>query len=206
MGIFNRLPVVSGGLITLLDAGNSSSYIGTGNIWRDVSGNNNHATIFNSPTYSTQNGGYFVMNGTNNYITPSTSVLATNTTQMLWYKWNGVNQAAGLSILGNGSSTGYGMYMNNGTNSPTVGNRISGLIAANSYNGGGSTSGLSSINWSHITMIRNTVINSMQLYVNGILDGSGNTFAFGADTVLSCLLYTSPSPRDYAASRMPSSA
>ena len=26
------------------------------------------------------------------------------------------------------------------------------------------------------------------------------------DTIYSCLLYTSPSPRDYAASRMPSSA
>ena len=26
------------------------------------------------------------------------------------------------------------------------------------------------------------------------------------ETIISCLLYTSPSPRDYAASRMPSSA
>ena len=28
----------------------------------------------------------------------------------------------------------------------------------------------------------------------------------GVDTIFTCLLYTSPSPRDYAASRMPSSA
>ena len=29
---------------------------------------------------------------------------------------------------------------------------------------------------------------------------------FGSQTLYTCLLYTSPSPRDYAASRMPSSA
>ena len=31
-------------------------------------------------------------------------------------------------------------------------------------------------------------------------------FLVGSDRVSACLLYTSPSPRDYAASRMPSSA
>ena len=38
-----------------------------------------------------------------------------------------------------------------------------------------------------------------------VLTNAGNTFCAGAD-LKTCLLYTSPSPRDYAASRMPSSA
>ena len=35
---------------------------------------------------------------------------------------------------------------------------------------------------------------------------SKNVFTLMISVLLSCLLYTSPSPRDYAASRMPSSA
>ena len=45
----------------------------------------------------------------------------------------------------------------------------------------------------------------------GLKDGEGDIaavmcFAFTHDVPKTCLLYTSPSPRDYAASRMPSSA
>lgn len=35
-----------------LDAANSSSYPGSGSIWYDISGNANHITLYNSPTYS----------------------------------------------------------------------------------------------------------------------------------------------------------
>ena len=35
---------------------------------------------------------------------------------------------------------------------------------------------------------------------------AGGTFSFARQRIVPCLLYTSPSPRDYAASRMPSSA
>lgn len=179
------IPIVSSGLIVYLDAGNPLSYAGTGPTWFDISGNSANATIFNSPTYSTLNGGYFVMNGTNNYITPSTSVLGTNTTQTIWYKWNGVNQAKILAaLISTDGNTGYGMYMNDGSNSGTAGNRIVGIIPFNSYNGGGVTSPLSSTNWTQITMIRNASLGQMQFYINGIFNGGGNSFANGADTVL----------------------
>ena len=55
-----------------------------------------------------------------------------------------------------------------------------------------------------------TGANAAELNINGVSD-----YAASADQVTSvtqfsdvypCLLYTSPSPRDYAASRMPSSA
>ena len=58
--------IVTSGLILALDAGDKASYSGTGATWNDLSGNGNHATIYNSPTWNAA--GYFVLNGTNNYI------------------------------------------------------------------------------------------------------------------------------------------
>jgi hypothetical protein len=48
-----------GGLVLNLDA---ASYIGSGN-WLDTSGNNNNGTLVQTPTYSTDDGGFFVLDG-----------------------------------------------------------------------------------------------------------------------------------------------
>jgi len=58
--------IVQQGLVLNLDAGNPYSYAGAGTTWYDVSGNSNHATLYNSPTWNSN--GYFSLNGTNNYI------------------------------------------------------------------------------------------------------------------------------------------
>jgi hypothetical protein len=50
------------GLVLYLDAGNSRSYPGSGDIWSDLSGNNNNITLANSPVYSSD--GSFTFNGT----------------------------------------------------------------------------------------------------------------------------------------------
>lgn len=50
--------IVKDGLILDLDAAKKDSYIGTGNIWRDVSGNQRNATI-TSPVFTTEGGGGF---------------------------------------------------------------------------------------------------------------------------------------------------
>ena len=55
--------LVTAGLVLNLDAGNTSSYSGTGNTWTDLSGRGNHGTLVNSVTYSSSNQGYFVFNG-----------------------------------------------------------------------------------------------------------------------------------------------
>ena len=47
----------------------------------------------------------------------------------------------------------------------------------------------------------------LQNVLNNIISNVGENATFaGVATPTTCLLYTSPSPRDYAASRMPSSA
>lgn len=56
------------GLVIHLDAANKNSYLGSGTTWTDLSGNGNHATIYNSPTYSSSDGnGSISFNGSNQY-------------------------------------------------------------------------------------------------------------------------------------------
>lgn len=51
-------------LLVYLDSGNSSSYSGTGNTWFDLDNNDNNATLFNSPTFSSSYQGILQFNDT----------------------------------------------------------------------------------------------------------------------------------------------
>lgn len=56
--------IVTDGLVLHLDAGNRKSYPGSGSTWYDLT-NTQNGTLVNTPTYSTQNGGFFTFNGSN---------------------------------------------------------------------------------------------------------------------------------------------
>ena len=79
--IFNRdyEPIVTNGLVLNLDAGFTPSYPTTGTTWYDVSGNGNHATLVNGPTFTSNYGGAVVFDGIddNAYI-PATNNLSFN--------------------------------------------------------------------------------------------------------------------------------
>lgn len=62
------LSIVTSGLVLNLDAGNSSSYPGSGTTWTDLSSNSNDGTLVNGPTYSSTNGGSIVFDGSNDYV------------------------------------------------------------------------------------------------------------------------------------------
>ena len=64
----NIVDIVRNGLVLNLDAGNLSSYPGSGTTWTDVSGGGNNGTLTNGPTYSSANGGSIVFDGTNDYV------------------------------------------------------------------------------------------------------------------------------------------
>lgn len=57
-------PIVTDGLILNLDVGFTPSYPKNGGTLYDISGTGNNATIFNSPSYSSSNGGILQFNGT----------------------------------------------------------------------------------------------------------------------------------------------
>jgi len=60
-------PIVSSGLVLYLNAGNPSSYPGSGSASTDLSVSSNNTTLYNSPTFSSSNGGYLSFNGSSQY-------------------------------------------------------------------------------------------------------------------------------------------
>jgi hypothetical protein len=78
--------IVTNGLVVHVDAANRSSYSGSGSTWFDLSGNNLNFTLTGSPTHSTNNGGYFTLNGSSQYANlPYDSKLnLTNWTVSVW--------------------------------------------------------------------------------------------------------------------------
>ena len=82
-------PVVTTGLQLYLDAGNASSYPGSGTTWTDLSGNNLTGTLTNGPTYSATNGGSIVFDGSNDYVQCTGSLTVTAATFVTWIKRNG---------------------------------------------------------------------------------------------------------------------
>ena len=90
--------IVTSGLQLYLDAGNTSSYPGTGTAWTDLSVNSRNGTLTNGPTYSATNGGSIVFDGSNDYVQCSGSLTVTAATFVTWIKRNG-NQGQYDGIL-----------------------------------------------------------------------------------------------------------
>lgn len=70
------------GLICALDPSNRKSYPGSGSILYDLSGNGNHGTLTNGPTWSAANQGVIVLDGTNDYIDVPINLSTSNYTVM----------------------------------------------------------------------------------------------------------------------------
>jgi len=86
-GITGPEQIITNGLVLNLDAGNPSSYSGTGTTWTDLSGNSNNATLISGPSYDSNNKGSIVFNGTSSYATIVSSAslnIPTNITISVW--------------------------------------------------------------------------------------------------------------------------
>ena len=165
----NNSAIVSNGLKLNLDASNPGSYSGTGNTWYDLSGNNNHATLNNSPTYDAASGS-IVTNGTNQYLAvPLFNNSITNVTMQTWVYIN--TPSKGVFIAngdGNGYNTGIGNYFENDGSSATM------LFSNKRWisNTGGIiyTSG-----WHLVTMVLNGSSTPF-IYIDNALQGSSSGY------------------------------
>jgi hypothetical protein len=90
--------VVTTGLQLYLDAGNASSYPGSGTTWTDLTVNGRNGTLTNGPTYSGTNGGSIVFDGTNDFVQCTGSLTVTAATFVTWIRRNG-NQGQYDGIL-----------------------------------------------------------------------------------------------------------
>jgi hypothetical protein len=100
--------IITNGLSLYLDAGNPSSYPGSGPTWTDLSGNGRDGTLTNGPTYSSADGGSIVFNETTNYVQCAGSLTVTAATFITWIRRNG-NQGQFDGILFSRGSNTTGM-------------------------------------------------------------------------------------------------
>lgn len=163
---FNYSPnIVTSGLTLYLDVANNKSYFSGSTAWNDLSGNRNNGTLFNSPTYDSANLGSIVFDGIDDYMTTTlTTNYLNNSTQSIWYKWNGNNQFVTLLYLGNAGSNGFGLLLHDGTGG-AIGNRIGVLYGGITFNALSTSVELTSNSWNHLVLTRNTTTTT--LYNNG---------------------------------------
>lgn len=106
--------VVTSGSIMYLDAGNVSSYPGSGSIWTDLSGNNNSGSLVNSPTFNSANLGSLVFNGSNQFANTTTTTTLTQGTFLMWINSStNQDQFDGLVFARDSQATGMNFQSSN---------------------------------------------------------------------------------------------
>ena len=158
--------IVSNGLLLNLDASNPGSYSGTGNNWYDLSGNNNHGTLMNSPTYDAASGS-IVTNGTNQYISiPQISTAIANVTMQAWVYVN--SNTTGTFIKNGTGGGGYSIGIGNGAYDQ-VGSNVVMLLYGRGWIGTGVSYGTAG--WKLVTITLDGT-STARAYVNGTLIGT----------------------------------
>ena len=133
----NRPYVIRNGLILYLDAGNTSSYPGSGTVWTDLSVSGFNGTLTNGPTFNSANGGSIVFDGTNDFVQCSGSPTVSEATFIVWVKRNGTQgNYAGLLFSRGTDSSGFSFGLTNQlgytwNNDPLTYNWASGLTVPN---------------------------------------------------------------------------
>jgi hypothetical protein len=106
--------VVTSGLQLYLDAGNASSYPGSGTTWTDLTVNGRNGTLTGGPTYSSDNGGSIVFDGINDLVQCTGSLTVTAATFVTWIRRNGnQNQYDGILFSRSTNTTGMDFQVSN---------------------------------------------------------------------------------------------
>jgi len=104
--------IITSGLILNLDAGNASSYPGTGTTWNDLSGNGRNATLANGVGYSSSNGGVLTFDGINDYGQVPTFTYPNSYSVAVWVRINYTNSTNYARILEKGLNNEFALTIN----------------------------------------------------------------------------------------------
>lgn len=163
----NAADLVTSNLTLNLDAGDISSYSGSGSTWTDIAGTPANITLVGSPTYTSGTPAYFSFNGSNQYGTGSVAgVLGTTAyTKSVWFR---ISSYTDNNLVSSGTG-GHFMFMGN---NPSVDRKIyCGHADWGSYIDYGSTGTINLNTWYNATLTFSTT-NGMTLYINGVLDST----------------------------------
>ena len=149
--------IVTNNLVLHLDAGNSSSYSGSGTTWTDLSGQSNNGTLVGGTGYSSDDGGVLVFDGTDDYVVTGSDMFNANAdfTVSIWlFMDDNSVQRAFIADVDNSQSLF--LRYNNGiqvvnSNTAVLGSFSSSTLLTNT--------------WYNITLTRSS--NTYTLYVNG---------------------------------------
>jgi len=167
MGTNYNPSIITNGLVVCLDAANPKSYPGTGTAWNDLSGNGLNATIGNSPTYSSSNGGILTYAGANSGATATgtSSLLNIGTgdfTAECWAKPSNISLfMLPFSLDDNLTGNGLIFYL---SSSPY---NFRTWVAGTAHN---STAQITNNTWYHLVISRAS--GTVYKYINGVLDGT----------------------------------
>lgn len=154
------------GLVLDLDAGNSNSYSGSGNVWTDLTKNNNNGILTNGATFNSANGGSIVFDGNDDYVVVSDSDTISITGDMTincWLKVTDFNGYRGIvSKVNVNIPNPFDFYLQSGNGKPSfmVGN------GSNGYYFNGSVAPQAGV-WQNITITLQGEV--VKYYLNGTL-------------------------------------
>lgn len=178
--------IVGNDLALLLDAANIKSYPNTGSVWVDLSGNTYNGSLVNTPTFEPDNGGSFLFNGTNSYVTNNGlqnvgSLMGNGFTVEYWIKTTTTDTIrAVVGVVNNDVGMNFGIHLNEGAvdtgvvgltswylRQSTGGTPTRGTISAPIYDGA----------WHHMVWSCPSTVNITNViaYVDGIRYGFSNT-------------------------------
>jgi hypothetical protein len=184
---FTGEPVVNGNLMVWVDAGQTSSYPGSGATWTDLSGNGKNYTLTNTPTYnSILGGGVLTFAGASSQYATTAATLFNSTTfntytMNLWVYPTG----AGNFVQVNGQTTPNTAY-----HYSAIEISAGGTISFGQWTGSMTTiaTSVQSLNaWYNLVITYNGTVATA--YVNGVSVGS-NTIAWtspGANTFIALM-------------------
>lgn len=165
--------MVTTGLKLYLDAANLTSYPGSGSTWSDLSGNNNHATLYNGPTFNAGNGGSIYTDGTNDYAVSSYIGSPTDSlTYAAWFKNDNTFEPKFVLTRGrDGGGNTWSLFLHITTAGKAGASVVT--LPSNNQSGVNGTSTLAINKWYYVTAVWKAG-QSIKIYVNGVLEGTAS--------------------------------
>lgn len=163
--------LVSSGLIFYVDAGNPSSYIGSGSTINDLSGNLLNTTLMNGVGYDSSNGGSLVFDRVNDYAITSNTTISGSQTFSAWAVATGTpdSPAGIITQHDHGSTANFGInYVSGNKIAPSIGYTDS----TREYNSKVTNYTVSLNTIFNVALVYDSISNSIFFYINGLLDSS----------------------------------